>query len=173
MSGSLKLLPVYQFALTPFGPESIFELYIWDKGKTPIYAYLKSSKTNKVKYAGFGLESKSIYNLKWGSLGFKLNLWNQPKMLLNPSTMALPYNAFFYGSSEKSEFCITPDLSIIDEDGYNEEQFGGAIAIIYNYSFKDPMSNVFMELGYKTQGYLPGEALLQSPIIKLGMQLKF
>ncbi|MCH9631717.1 MAG: hypothetical protein S4CHLAM6_00340 [Chlamydiae bacterium] len=173
MSDHLKLLPAYRFALTPFGPENVFEFYIWDKGREPTYACIKSLSVNEIQYFSLGLENRRIYFFKWGSLGFKLNLWNQPKMLLNPSSGMHPYYTFFDRGARGAEFWVTPHKSIRAEKEYDREAFGGAISLIYNYGFKNLISNAFMELGYKTQGYLPGEPLLQSPIVKVGMQLKF
>ena len=111
-------------------------------------------------------------NTKYGNFGMKLNLWNQPKMLLKPIKSGLPYYIGFRGYISP-EFWIEPVESEREIEGITKDIFGAACSFTYSYNFRRVIRNVYLELGYKTNGYLPGESLRHGPIMRLGVHASF
>lgn len=165
-------LPSYHLALTPFGPEDVFEVYIWNKGKAPTYVYFKALEHMNDLYFGLGFENRGLFNLKWGSIGLKVNLWVQPQMLLEPMSNEEGYYILFEGRNQYDNFWITPDEKGLLASKYFSKTFGGSSSIVYSHLI-NKLSNVNLELGYKTQGYLPGESLVRSLIARCGLQVQF
>lgn len=166
-------LPSYHQALTPFGPEDVFEVFIWNKEISASYIYFKTFDLMNEKHFGLGFENRRFFNRKWGSLGLKVNLWFQPQMLLDPMHSQMECYWLFQKKAEKDEFWILPTEEMPQTKGYYNKTFGGSSALIYSYGLKNQLGYVSLELGYKTQGYLPGEPLLRSPIAKCGLQVQF
>lgn len=136
-------LPGVRLGLTPFGPELFIENYL-SKHKEPIYFYLKGGSHSDNRYGGMGVYVPQMWNQNGWSLGFRFDAWRQPKLLLKSG----PYS-------------------------YAEQhamRFGGAGSFIIAYQKR---SGFEAEVGYKSQGFLPGYALRASPTLRLFYSLRF
>lgn len=158
-----KYLPGLRMGLTPFGPEYFFENYLL-KGRNPYYFYFKGGQHSKNNYFGLGFYAPKIWALaKHFSLGARFDAWRQPKYLQSPGQTPLL------------------DLTSTDPNPTNP---------LYPYSLQHKMINgVYgsvlvsyrpnrryggdVELGWKTPGFLPGNALRTSPIARLFFSLRF
>lgn len=150
--GEYHFLPAYRLGLTPFGPEDIIEMFYWSEGLAPIYAYWKQGEFSLNKYVGLGLECQNMVLTKMGDFGLKLDLWHQPHMLTRV---------------------------VYDQKGYTHQELfgkhlGGALSLFFQKALQnDSNKNIWLQLGYKTKGFLPGETYKQAPIVKVGMQTQF
>ncbi len=145
--GSFRYLPAYQLALTPFGPENIYQNYILVDGIAPTYLYVKEGRFADHGYYGIGAENQGVYDFKYGTIGLKCDLWAQPSLNLA-------------GESQES-------ISSSNKPGI-------ALSMVYRYSLVEQGAQaLFCQLGFKTKGYLPGESVHAAPILKAGVKLHF
>jgi hypothetical protein len=153
-------LPTARLSLTPFGPEVFIENYLV-QGKKTIYFYLKGGEFSDNQYGGLGFFAPSFFlRGKW-RLGFRCDLWRQPKLLLNPS---IPFTEINF--DEKPN----PDSPLYSYSEQESKQFGGAASLLFGFSSK---SGFEVELGYKTKGFLPGYSLRSAPTARLFYSLVF
>lgn len=154
-------LPTLRLGLSPFGPEVFIENYLLDQ-KKPIYFYLKGGNHAENRYAGLGFYAPKIWNIYQWHVGFRFDAWRQPKLLLSQGSV--PF--------EEIDFDETPDK----EDpiySYSEQhamRAGVAGSMIIAFGARQGFE---MELGYKSQGFLPGYALRASPTARLFYTLTF
>lgn len=175
--GPLSCLPSYNYALSPFGPENVYQLYYWGKETSPGYLYFKQGKYSSNEYLGFGYEGSSILKTKIGSFGLKADFWIQPKLIkqsLSPQTKIKTTERGFFLSS----FHMEPINSGLPSPHSYRNRFGGSVSLIYKYVskktiFHDFLNHTWLQLGYKTEGFIAGEPLNASPIIKLGLGYMF
>ena len=146
--GCVRYLPAGRLGLTPFGPEYFFENF-FVANEVPIYAYFKGGAFGENRYWGFGVEDQVVFQREKYSLGFRLDLWLQPRLTIH----RIPVEKFQSG-----------DYSAIPFQPY---RFGGALSLIATYKM------AFAQLGYKSKGFLPGESLEHCPIIRVGVQGQF
>ena len=64
-------------------------------------------------------------------------------------------------------------VPLYSKEVLNEKQFGVLASVIGTIGKESWAAWPYYELGYKTAGYLPGEALRQAPIIRLGLSGTF
>lgn len=166
----MHFLPAYRLGLTPFGPEDIIEFFYWVKGYSPICVYWKRGEFSLNQYMGFGFECQKMALSTIGDFGLKLDLWHQPYMLSRISDYQGPVIRGYPGY----EYYVDDIYK-----GYTHEElfgshFGGALSIFYQKSLQnDPNTNLWLQLGYKTKGFLPGETYKHAPIVKVGVQTQF
>lgn len=146
--GSVRYLPAGRLGLTPFGPEFFFENFIVADA-IPIYAYFKGGAFGENRYWGLGVEDQVVIQREHYTLGFRLDLWLQPRLTIHQ----IPILEF---ASE-----VHKDIP------FQPYRFGGALSLIGTYKMG------FAQLGYKSKGFLPGESLEHCPIIRLGIQGQF
>lgn len=154
-------LPTLRLGLTPFGPELFIENYLI-KGNKPTYFYLVGGSHSQNRYGGFGFYSPRIWTNDHWSLGFRFDAWRQPKLLLEPGS--IPFDEINFDQKPDKNNPIYP---------YSEQhakQIGAAGSIIIGYQ---KMCGFETELGYKSQGFLPGYSLKTSPTARLYFTLVF
>ena len=153
-----KFLPAYKMGLSPFGVEDIFELYLWGKSISPTIIYCKFGEFSKNQYSGFGMENRKLVSSNYGSFGLKADFWVQPPLLLDSIT--------------EEDYEIESYLQRLQD--VKNRKVGASMSIIYQKaSIKNPNTNIWAQLGGKTQGFLPGESLVAAPILKLGASYYF
>jgi len=156
-------LPGFRLGLTPFGPEVFFENYFLYK-KEPIYGYFKGGHHAKNRYYGFGIFAPHLWTLSRWSFGLRLDLWRQPKLLLQPGATPL----FDIDFDQKP----STDDPLYSSSQRHEVRYGGAGSVLIwvkvwrSCGFES-------ELGYKAQGFLPGYSLFAAPTVRLACTLKW
>lgn len=154
-------LPNIRLGLTPFGPEFFIENYLL-KGKNPVYFYLKGGRHSQNRYGGIGFYVPRLWDLHKWIIGLRFDCWRQPKLLLQPGSLLFP-DINFKENPDKND-PIYP---------YSEQHamhFGYSGSMIFGYRSRNGFE---AELGYKSQGFLPGYALRSSPTVRLLYTLIF
>lgn len=160
------LLPVYQLLLSPFGPEDAFGFYVTSKRFFPTYFYFKKSHFAPLKTWAFGFENRSLIRFHSQSLGLCVDVWKQP----------------LFQSKEASNFPSEPlvdlqndfNLRVSSQLDTQNNHFGFALSCIYQWHFlKAHVQTFYIQLGYKKEGYLPGESTEKTPLFRLGLSLFF
>jgi hypothetical protein len=165
----IPMIPIYSFGylpnirlgLTPFGPEFFIENYLL-KGNNPIYFYLKGGRHSQNRYGGIGIYVPRMWTIQKWLIGFRLDLWRQPKLLLQPGR--IPFADIDFSEKPNKNDPIYP---------YSEQHsmgVGWGGSLIFGYQNR---SGFELELGYKSQGFLPGYALRSSPTARLFYTLIF
>lgn len=175
--GPVKLLPSYSYGLTPFGPENIYQIYYWGKEISPGYLYFKQGNYSSNNYLGFGYEGESLLKTSLGSIGLKADFWIQPKLVkqsLSPNTKVKTTERGYFFKT----FHLEPINSGLPNLSSYRSRFGGSFSLIYKYVsnktvFQDFLNHTWLQVGYKTEGFTPGEPLRASPIIRLGLGYLF
>lgn len=158
---SMGYLPTVRLGLTPFGPEFFFENYL-SEGKRQIYFYFKGGRHSQNRYGGLGFYAPRIWRYKKMFVGFRFDGWRQPKLLLEPGRV--PF--------EEIDFGVKPDKNdpIYPYSEQHKMRLGASGSIIIAYLNR---SGFELELGYKSQGFIPGFALRASPTARLFYTLIF
>ena len=162
--GFAKYLPALRFALTPFGGQYYLENFFL-KNSIPTYLYLKWGQHGANTYYGFGIENRNIINWENASLGVKIDLWHQPNVLFKQGALSVDE------IGELPKDALIP--MIYPESVLTEKKFGAAVAVTGTYGIANSPAFLNLELGYKTKGYLPGEALRESLILRGGFSFRF
>ena len=145
--GEYKYLPSLRLGLTPFGPEYFIESFLV-KNNNPIYFYVKGGKYAENNYYGFGIEQPNCTKWKDIKIGYRLDVWNQPNILFNSSSSWNP--------------------SVL-----HKKEYGMAVSAMIASPTKYKGINFYVEPGFKTKGFLPGQALRSAPILRAGFSLEF
>jgi hypothetical protein len=158
---SYGYLPNLRLGLTPFGPEIFFENHLL-KGKNPIYFYLKGGEHSKNRYTGAGTYVPHLFSTGKWHFGVRLDVWRQPKLLLSPGNT--PFLEIDFEEKPNANNPLYP---------YSEQhamRVGAAGSVLIAYQNR---SGFEAELGYKSQGFLPGYSLRASPTARLYYSLLF
>jgi hypothetical protein len=151
--GSYRYLPSARLGLTPFGPEYYMENFLVKENK-PIYFYLRGGNHAGMNFAGFGIENPNQWQMGSLQLGYRIDLWQQPRIDMQDLRFAL------------SEFASHPHLYA----NTSESRFGASASLIAQKNlWKEGM--LFVQCGAKTKGYVPGESLDHSMIFRVGITL--
>lgn len=154
-------LPNARLGLTPFGPEVFIENYLL-KGNKPIYFYLKAGDHSQNLYWGLGCYVPKMWEWKKWLLGFRLDGWRQPRLLLQPGST--PFLEIDFDEQPNKTDPLYP---------YSEQHkmaFGWGGSLIFGYHGR---SGFEAELGLKSQGFLPGYSLRSMPTARLFYTLVF
>lgn len=162
MIGSIYL-PGLRLGLTPFGPEVFFENYFLYK-IFPIYGYFKGGHHAKNKYYGIGVYAPRLYAIGRWSFGLRIDLWRQPKLLLNPG--AVPFFAIDFYEKPSVEDPLYPSSL------RHAVRYGGAGSALIWFKAAE-WCGFESEFGYKAQGFLPGYSLTASPTVRLAYTVTF
>ncbi|NGX34856.1 MAG: hypothetical protein K1060chlam1_01215 [Candidatus Anoxychlamydiales bacterium] len=151
---NVKFLPNVRLGLAPYGIEYFIENFLSYKNRA-IYSYLRVGNHNNNTYFGVGLEYPRLCEFNLNTIGFRADLYHQPKIY------------------SKEAMTIFEGLQV----GYTKEEldemiYGAAFSIIYDRKFskKSDMS-IFTEIGYKTDGFLPGFSVEKGVVFRLGIGL--
>jgi hypothetical protein len=158
---NLGYLPNVRLGLTPFGPEFFVENFLL-QGKRPFYFYLKAGDHSDNLYTGLGFYAPRIWEIKKWSFGFRFDAWRQPKLLLEQGN--IPFLDIDFDQKPNKSAPLYP---------YSEQHamlLGAAGSVLIAYSNR---SGFEAELGYKSQGFLPGYSLRAFPTIRLFYSLVF
>lgn len=162
--GPVQYLPSARLALTPFGLQGYLENF-FVINSIPTYLYFKYGKNGSNTYYGLGIENQKVFNWKSGSLGFRMDLWRQPNVLFQQGALSVED----ISTLPKG----TPIPQLYSPSLLTAQSVGAAFSVIGTYGWVKWPIRIFMELGYKTEGYLPGEALRESPIARGGLSGQF
>ncbi len=145
-----KFLPSFRLGLAPYGPEYYFENFIIRKN-SPIYLYYRWGSFNNNKYWGMGVEYLNIFQNEKNEVGFRFDIFYQPRI--------------YYKSGQYS----INDVFV----GYSEADLKKMVAGLHGSVFIEHKlkknSKAYLELGYKTKGFLAGEALRNSFNVRFGL----
>ncbi len=163
--GSVKYLPAVRLGLTPFGVQGFWEHFFQSGDSAPTYAYLKWGKNGANTYYGMGVQNQAVFEWKTGSLGFRADVWHQPDVLFEQGLLSVQEIMELPKGAEIPQ--LYPDETL------RKKHFGGAFSVIGTYGRETWPARVFAEVGYKSAGFLPGEALRQAPIVRGGFSASF
>jgi len=152
-----KYLPGFRYALSPSGPETYFENFFL-KDSVPFYAYLKYGYHAGHSHYGFGFEHPALFDWIFSELGLRVDFWKELKAVTAMSAI---------------DFVDGPNESVISEYDGVESRFGAAFSFIARQKIEKFPGSIFIQAGYKSVGYLPGESLNASPILRAGLDFKF
>lgn len=142
--GKYQYLPSFRLMLAPYGPEVLMTNYI----KTPSSKWMSLSLRSGNGFVpansyGAGFHMPKVFTKDRLSVGGKIDLWNQPKISLLKTSNFNP----------------------------NQKKWGGALQIESSYQLYG-ITSLFGQVGYKTKGYLPGEAISNRFLIQLGFEIE-
>ena len=162
--GKYMYLPVVRTALTPFGLQGVLENYFLTDTHQ-FTAYLKWGKNGPNSYFGTGIERQKLAVFPWVTAGARLDFWYQPNVLFSQGALS---------AVELMELSKnTPVPKLYPDEVLNEKEFGFLASVIGTLGKESWPTRPYFELGYKTKGYLPGEALRAAPIMRLGLSGNF
>jgi hypothetical protein len=151
---NISYLPSFRFGLAPYGPEVFFENF-FTNSICPAYAYIRFGNFASNTSFGFGFESKKLYKFNDSiSLGAKVDLWHQPVILSKRGHTYDSEEDIYLGYSKAS---------------LQKKRCGVLATLIYQQQIKTSAANLYLELGYKTKGFVPGESLSNAVISRFGI----
>ncbi|MDX8430495.1 MAG: hypothetical protein SNF33_01630 [Candidatus Algichlamydia australiensis] len=142
---NIRYLPNARIGYAPYGPEAYFENFFSIDGN-PLYVYFKGGKRS----AGAGFSYNYFLENERVTLGANLDVWNQGKFITDATVEDI---------IEKRPI-FRPELL--------EKQWGVAASLTSTVKIKSYMG-LFVELGGKTQGYLPGYSLDKGVVARVGL----
>lgn len=151
--GSYKYLPSIRMGLTPFGPEHYLENFLV-KEDSPIYFYLRNGSFASHRYMGLGIEDPYVWRFDTLSLGFRADVWLQPAVNFNSTRFSI-------------EECAKPGWKPVR---IKETRLGTSLSLICQKELWENGS-IFLQVGGKSQGYVPGEELSSGMIFRVGITL--
>ena len=150
----VKFLPNFRLGLAPYGPEYFLENFLSYKNRA-IYSYLRVGNHNNNTFWGVGIEYPKLYEFNLNTIGFRFDLFHQPKI----------YSKEAMTIFEEIQVGYTPQE-------LNKMIYGISANIVYDRKFsKKSNISIFTEIGYKTDGYIPGFSLEKGLIFRLGIGL--
>ncbi|MCF7806613.1 MAG: hypothetical protein K9M13_03085, partial [Simkaniaceae bacterium] len=153
--GKSGYLPVFQLALAPYGPEFYFQNYFRTAKGSPIMVYGKWGSLAHNLHWGVGFEAPYLIRTPQQTLGFKFDYFDQ----YEPNA-----DLTFEEAGEESSF---------EYQGVHRIS-GYAFSFIGTQSFdRFPSSGLYLQAGFKTEGYLPGESLKAGLIARAGFSITF
>lgn len=163
--GPVKYLPAAKVALTPFGIQGFLEQFFQVNEGSPTYAYLKWGKNGANTYSGFGMRNEGLFQHVWGSLGLRADLWIQPDVLFEQGLLS---------AGEVMEIPRGAEIpQLYPDEVLQKKRWGGAVSLIGAIGKETWPARMLLELGCKSQGFLPGEALRAAPIVRGGFSAHF
>lgn len=154
-------LPNIRLGLTPFGPEVWVENYLL-QGDSPLYFYIKGGNHSENNYWGAGFYVPKMWEISKWIIGCRLDFWRQPKLLLQPGNVLFPD----IDLSAKPN----PNDPLYPYSEQHAMRVGWGGSMIFGYHGRNGFE---VELGYKSQGFLPGYALRASPTARFYYTLIF
>lgn len=142
----LLYLPNLRTSIAPYGTEQYLENFLLYRN-VPIYIYGKRG----VRSVGFGLSADEIFSHRYGTLGGSLHIW-QHSQFLSQATLK--------DALDKKSVAIE-----------NPNQVFGVALAVKNFIPLKNNSSMFIEIGAKTEGYLPGSPLSKCITLQLGYSL--
>ena len=153
----VEFMPSLRYALTPSGPAYYIDQYYVYKD-TPIYAYVKFGNHTGRFYYGMGLEHPTLLDKFVKNLGFRVDLFKELKAK----------NALSF-----LDYIDAPIEEVADLYGGVETRYGYGFNLIYKPKTVYLRGDLDLQVGYKSVGYIPGESLNASPILRVGYHVKY
>ncbi len=141
--GNVRYLPAFNYSLTPFGSQYHFINYVRFKSMLLNADFMLGDNAFNNFY-GISLKGFNLINKKRITLNFHLDIWNQPNLELD--NYSKPTGANQTGGACKVDIMLRP------------------------FSKQNKLG-LFVQTGYKTKGYITGEALAESFILRYGISL--
>ena len=141
--GSVRYLPAFNYSLTPFGSQYHFINYIRYKSILFTGDFNLGDNTFN-KFYGVSINGFNLVDKKGIGLNLHFDIWSQPDLELEKYLAPSPVNKI--GEAFKIDLMLRP---------FNRKNKLG----------------LFMQLGYKTKGYITGEPLAESFILRYGISL--
>jgi hypothetical protein len=140
--GAWRYLPSLRMDLTPFGPEYHWDSYLQARDRVALLDIRVGDQTFHRGWGGAGLLLQNVYGRGRFSLDLDVNAWKQPRIEVGGSP------GVFKGGA-----------------------LGAAAALRSHYQVAESESAVwaFLEVGYKTAGFVDGYALDASPLLMAGL----
>lgn len=160
--GDYKYLPSIRLGLTPFGPEYFLENFLRTKDKKGVYFYLKFGSHSHNNYYGLGIECPFLFTWQGLKIGGRLDGWREPKVLFKAGALQ---------AWQIEDADTIPPL--YSSKTLHKKLVGLALSLIAEKQIKKSNSYFYIQPGFKTKGFLPGEALRASPILRLGLSFNF
>ena len=154
--GSYYYLPSARMSLAPYGPEFYWDNYLV-KDDSPIYFYARFGSWAYNRYCGAGLEWPRVFGKNGFDIGLRLDAYWQPKMLFKSSPYLDEDEDVYYGYSKK-------DLS---------KHIPGLLCALIIEKKWGNLPALYVQAGWKSNGFIPGESLKKAPILKLGFSARF
>ena len=152
--GKCGYLPGIRLGLTPFGPEYFLENFLVYKNQ-PYYFYFKGGWNAGNQYFGTGFYADKVATWKNWSIGGRVDLWRQPKLILHQGN--IPF--LDLNLAQKTDYPLYP----LSEQ--HKMHLGAGLSAIVSYQLPG-RSALQLEAGYKTAGFVPGESLFPFPIAR-------
>ena len=150
LAKDLDYLPNLKVGFAPYAPEVYFENFFLNKDH-PIYFYLKGGRRSY----GFGGVYDELLAGSYGHLGIKIDLWNQGNFISSLTLEDLEHERY-------RPFGTLPETP-------RQRKFGGALSLRAFMRFGEDKA-LFVEVGGKTSGYLPGYSLGKGPVFRIGLK---
>lgn len=141
--GNVRYLPALNYSLTPFGSQYHFINYVRYKKMLFCSDFNLGDNTFNTFY-GFSVKGFNVVNTKRITINFHIDVWNQPELELESYSNINPVNKI--GEAFKMDLILRPFK------GQNR-------------------AGLFLQTGYKTKGYIMGEALAESSIFRIGLSM--
>lgn len=162
--GQYRYMPSFRLGLTPFGPEFFLENFLV-KNNHPIYFYFKWGKYAGNRYYGLGIEQSNVYTWHGIEIGYRLDLWRQPRVL------------FQRGALQAEQLFAFPSVDLVPplypQSTLDKKQYGVAFSLMLQKTLGLEWLSLYLEPGFKTAGFLPGQALRMAPIFRGGFAFRF
>jgi hypothetical protein len=141
--GNVRYLPALNYSLTPFGSQYHFINYF--RYKTMLFSGDFNLGDNMFNnFYGLSIKGYNIINKKIMTLNFHLDIWNQPDLELEK--YSTPNSTNKIGEAFKMDLMLRP------------------------FDRKNKLG-LFVQTGYKTKGYILGEPLAESFILRYGLSM--
>jgi hypothetical protein len=143
--GEIDYLPSLRMSLTPFGPQYHVENYLRWRRTTSLIELRIGDQTFHKDWWGIGLLLQNIYEKKQFSFDLHLDVWRQPQLEINGTSVTASDAEFGLAFSIRGYYDVLPT--------------------------KLPLS-LIAEMGYKSTGYIQGYVLDATPKFMLGIGLR-
>ncbi len=142
--GTIRYLPAFNYSLTPFGSQYHFMNYFRYK-RVLINGDFNWGDNTFNTFYGLSLKAFNLIDSKRFTFNFHLDVWDQPELEL-----------------------------INNDDISRTNKMGGALKadLMFRPINAQHKLGLFMQTGYKTKGYVTGDALAEAFILRYGMSLR-
>ena len=151
---NLKFLPNARLGLAPYGLEYYLENFLLYK-ESPIYTYFRIGNHNDNTFWGAGLEYRKLLKFNQNNLGFRFDFYRQPKIYSKEGITTWENIQVGYSEDDLKKMC-----------------FGTSFYLIFDKNISKKLDLAFhFEIGYKTDGFIQGESLKATPIVRVGLNV--
>jgi hypothetical protein len=143
--GALRFLPALNYSFTPFGACYHFISY-FKHGQRLFIGDVLFGEGTFLRFYGISLKGFNLVDTNWLTLNFHLDVWNQPVLDLE--------------NNSKSDYRNSVGQAL-------------GVDVLLRPSGKKSAPALFVHTGYKNKGYLIGESLAETFILRYGIAMHF